>query len=115
MRYLTHKLIYRDSSYCLIVVLSLEENSFYEFRMIFDIAGVTLRPFKFIMKLTERENLHESHLSDDLTLSFLLTDQKYEADEDLTDASDCRFKQFSWNSKDVWSEQEETICFDIKD
>jgi hypothetical protein len=47
--------------------------------MSFDLLGVTLTPFKFIIKLKEAEKLDQSYLSVDLTLSLLLSDR-----EDLT-------------------------------
>jgi hypothetical protein len=38
-----------------------------------DLSGVTLTPLKYITKLKEAENFCKSYLSDDLTLSLLLT------------------------------------------
>jgi hypothetical protein len=42
--------------------------------MSFDLSGVTLTPLKFIMKLKEAQNLDQSHLSADLTLSLFYSD-----------------------------------------
>ena len=56
------------------IILSTKENDLYEMWMSFDLAGVTLTPSKFIMKLKEAQNLDQSHLSADLTLSLFFTD-----------------------------------------
>ena len=53
--YKRHKVIYRDSSYYVSIIL-LVENALYEMRMCFDLNGATLSPFKLIMKLTDAEN-----------------------------------------------------------
>ena len=53
--YKTHKVIYRDTSYYVSIILSVE-NALYEMRMCFDLTGASLTPFKLIMKLTEAEN-----------------------------------------------------------
>ena len=74
MNYITHKVIYRDSSYYVSIILSTNEKAFYEVSMSFDLSGVTLAPFKFIMKLKEALNLNRSYLSADLTLSLLISD-----------------------------------------
>ena len=79
--------------------------------MAFDLTGVTLSPFKFIVKLDVSKRLHHYHLSSNLVLTLLSTDQDYES---LEDASGCCFTQYSWNSNEnLWSEQGETIKFDI--
>jgi hypothetical protein len=71
--------------------------------MVFDLTGVTLTPFKQIVKLGEAQRLHHLHLSNNLVLTLLSTDIKYES---LDDASGCCFSQYSWNSNDnLWSEQ----------
>jgi hypothetical protein len=53
--YKTHKVIYRDSSYNVSIILSIE-NALYEMRMCFDLIGATLSHFKLIMNLTEAQN-----------------------------------------------------------
>ena len=73
MRYVTHKVIYRDTSYYVSIILLTEEKAFYELRLTLDLTGVTLTPLKYITKLKKAENFCKSHLSDDLTLSLLLT------------------------------------------
>jgi hypothetical protein len=56
--------------------------------------------------------LHHLNLSNDLVLTLLSTDLKYES---LEEALDCCITQYSWNSNDnLWSEQGETIKFDIE-
>jgi hypothetical protein len=60
--------------------------------MTFDLSGVSLTPFKFIMKLKEAEKLDQSFLSVDLTLSLLIYDN-----EDLTRASVCCFRKYPLN------------------
>lgn len=44
--------------------------------MSFDLAGVTLEPFRVIMKMKESHKLNQNHLCDGLTLSFLLYDNE---------------------------------------
>ena len=73
MRYVTNKVIFRDTSYYVSIILLTEEKAFYELRLTLDLTGVTLTPLKYITKLKEAENFCKSHLSDDLTLSLLLT------------------------------------------
>jgi hypothetical protein len=68
--------------------------------MCFDLNGVFLTSFKFIMKLTEAQSLHEIYLNYDFTVSLFIA------------KSDFCFKHFTLDSKD---EQEETIKFDFKD
>jgi hypothetical protein len=68
--------------------------------MCFDLTGVTLSPFKFIMNLKEAKILFEIYLHDDFTVSL------------FNPESDFCFKHFSLNSN---GEQEETVKFDIKD
>ena len=53
--YKTHKVIFRDSSYYVSIIL-LIENALYEMQMCFDLTGATLTPLKLIMKLTDAEN-----------------------------------------------------------
>jgi hypothetical protein len=54
--YKTHNVIYRDSSYYVSIILSIDY-ALYEMCMCFDnLAGVTLAPFKLIMNLTEAQN-----------------------------------------------------------
>jgi hypothetical protein len=78
--------------------------------MSFDLAGVTLAPLKFIMKMKEAQNLDQSHLSADLTLSLFFNDP-----EEMTLASVCWIRKYSSNSKGgLWSEQEETFKLEIK-
>jgi len=55
IRYKAHKIIYRDTSFYVSIILSIDY-ALYELRMCFDLAGATLTPFKLIMKLTEAEN-----------------------------------------------------------
>ena len=52
--YKTHKVIYRDSSYYVSIIL-LVENALYEMRMCFDLTGATLKPLKLILNLTEAQ------------------------------------------------------------
>jgi hypothetical protein len=110
MRYLTHQAIYRDSSYYVSIILSSKEMHLYEIGMSFDLSGVTLTPFKFIMKLKEEQKLNESYLSLDLTLSLLISDQ-----EDLNSASGyCSLSSYSLNQKDnLWSELGNNLEFSI--
>jgi hypothetical protein len=61
--------------------------------MSFDLFGVTLTPLKFIMKLKEAQNLDQSHLSADLTLSLFFSDP-----EEMTLASVCWIRKYSLNS-----------------
>jgi hypothetical protein len=82
MRYITHRVIYRDSSYYVSIILSTKDNTLYEAWLTFDLYGVTLIPFMFITKLTEAQIVDQSHISLDLTLSLLISDH-----EDLTRAS----------------------------
>jgi hypothetical protein len=74
MRYLTHKVICRESYYFVSIILSTKENALYEVWLRFDLSGVTLTPLKFINKLKESQKVDQSHLSADLTLSLLLCD-----------------------------------------
>jgi hypothetical protein len=105
MRYLTHKVIYRESYYFVSIILSTKENALYEVLLTFDISGVNLIPFKFITKLKESQNVDQSHLSADLTLYLLLSDH-----EVSTHASVCCFRKYSSDSKgDSWSELGETF------
>ena len=60
--------------------------------MSFDLSGVTLTPFKFVMKLNEAQKVEKSYLSVDLTLSLLISDN-----ENLTHISVCSFKKYSLN------------------
>jgi hypothetical protein len=53
--YKTHKVIYRDTSYYVSIILSIE-NALYEMRMFFDLTGATLTLLKLIMNLTEAQN-----------------------------------------------------------
>ena len=55
-------------------------------RMCFNLNGATLTPLKLIMNLKEEENDHEIYLNDDFTVSL------------FSPASDCCFKNFSFNS-----------------
>ena len=55
IRYKTHNVIFRDSSYYLSIILTIE-NALYEMRMCFDLTGATLTPLKLIMNLTEAQN-----------------------------------------------------------
>jgi hypothetical protein len=91
------------------IILSTKENDLYELWMGFDLSGVTLTPLKFIIKLKEAQNLDQSHLSVDLTLSLYFLDQ-----EDFTHASVCCIRKHSLNSKgELWSEQAENFKFEI--
>lgn len=90
MHYLTHKVIYRDSSYYVSIILSTKDNALYEVWMSFYLSGVTQAPLNFITKLKESHNLNQSHLSDDLTLSLLIYDN-----EDLNHASVCCYRKYS--------------------
>jgi hypothetical protein len=109
MRYLTHKVIYREPYYFVSIILSTKENALYEVWLRFDLSGVTLTPLKFINKLKESQKVDQSHLSADLTLSLLMPDH-----EDLNNASFCCFRKYSLNSKgDFWFEQGETFEFEI--
>ena len=53
--------------------------------MCFDLAGVTIRPLKFIMNFTEAQKEHEIYLHDDFTVSLFIP------------PPDCCFKYFSLN------------------
>ena len=99
IHYKTHNIIYRDTSYFVSIILSIDYK-LYEMRMCFDLNITSLTPFKFIMNLTEAQNKLEIYLNDDFTGSLFIP------------APDCCFKHFSLNSKD---EQEETIKIDFKD
>jgi hypothetical protein len=91
------------------IILSTKENDLYELWMGFDLFGVTLTPLKFIIKLKEAQNLDQSHLSVDLTLSLYFLDQ-----EDFTHASVCCIRKHSLNSKgELWSDQAENFKFEI--
>jgi hypothetical protein len=83
--YKTQNVIYRDSSYYVSIILSID-HALYEMRMCFDLTGATLTPFKLIMNLTDEENFHEIYLNDDFTVSLFFP------------ASDCCFKHFTFNS-----------------
>ena len=83
--YKTHNVIYRDSSYYVSIILSIDY-ALYEMRMCFNLTGATLTPLKLIMNFTEEENEHEIYLNDDFTVSL------------FSPASDCCFKHFSFNS-----------------
>ena len=74
MLYLTHRVIYRDYSYYVSIILSTKDNALNEVWLTFDLSGVTLTPFNFITKLTEAQKVDQSHLSVDLTLSLLISD-----------------------------------------
>ena len=53
--YKAHIVIYRDTSYYVSIILSIDY-ALYEMRMCFDhLAGVSLTPLNLIMKLTEAE------------------------------------------------------------
>lgn len=59
------------------IILYTEKNGLlFEFLMSFDLAGVTLEPFRVIMKMKESHKLNQNHLCDGLTLSFLLYDNE---------------------------------------
>ena len=88
MRYLTHKVIYRESYYFLSIILSTKENALYEVWLSFDLSEVTLTPLKLITKLKNSQNVDQSYLSADLTLSLLMSDH-----EDSTHASVCCFRK----------------------
>lgn len=77
MSYITHQVVYRDSSYHVSIILSSKDNALYELHLCFDLARVTLTPFRFITKLKEEKILHQSQLTEDLTLSFFSIDKKY--------------------------------------
>jgi len=64
------------------------------------------------MNLKEAQYLQEMYLHDDFTLSLIITDQKYNSQKELANASVCCFKHFSLNTN---GEQEETIIFNFKD
>jgi predicted nucleotidyltransferase len=76
------------------IILSTKENALYEVSMSFHLSGVIVAPLNYIMKLKGEQKLNQSHLSIDLTLSLLLSD-----DEDSTHVSVCFFKNNSLISK----------------
>ena len=91
------------------IILSTKENALYEVWLSFDLSGVKLTPLKLIKKLKESQNVDQSYLSANLTLSLLLSDHV-----DSTRASVCCFRKYSSDSKeDSWSEQGETLEFEI--
>jgi hypothetical protein len=55
IHYKTHNIIYRDTSYYVSVILSIDY-ALYEMRMCFDLNIATLTHFKLIMDLTEAQN-----------------------------------------------------------
>ena len=72
MLYVAHKVIYKDSSYIVRIILRTNEFAYYEYRHSFDHTGAALTSFKFIMKIKEEEEfIVEFHVSDDLTLSLI--------------------------------------------
>jgi hypothetical protein len=100
IRYKTHKVIYRDASYKLSIILSTDD-ALFEMQMCFDnLVGATLIHFKVIMNFSAKQKTHEIYLNDDFTVSLFIP------------APDCSFKHFSFNSKD---EQEKTIEIDFLD
>ena len=67
LRYKTHKVIYRDASYKVSIILSAEK-ALYEMQMCFDhLAGAPLTPLKLITNFTEAQKEHEVYLNDDFT------------------------------------------------
>ena len=55
MLYVAHKVIYKDSSYFVRIILMSYDDAFYEYRNSFDHSGAALTSFKLIMKLKEIE------------------------------------------------------------
>ena len=85
-RYKTHKVIYRDASYKVSIILS-SDDTLYEMQMCFYPAKATLTPLKLIMNFTEAQKEHEIYLNDDFTVSMFIP------------APESCFKRFSLNSK----------------
>ena len=70
--YKTHKVIYRDASYQVSIILS-TDNALYDMQMCFDhLTGATLTPLKLIMNFTEAQKEHEIYLNDDFTVSLFI-------------------------------------------
>ena len=89
---MTHKAINQDSRYYLSIILSINETSFEELRIIFKDDKVVLLPLAIIFELKEEEQkfrFHKSYYSDDSTLSLLFNDQ-----------ATCYFMQYLSNFKE---------------
>jgi hypothetical protein len=70
----THNVINRDSQYHLSIILSINETSFEELRIIFKYDKIVVLPLAFIFELNLNEKdfkLHKSYYSDDSVVSLL--------------------------------------------